>query len=69
MKQLLESYGWWQYHSCTCGGSLKQKFKHKDKPTTEIHIRPNKNKWFLMISNKVAAQGNHAQLIEKIKTI
>jgi len=52
MREILEANGWWMYHSCTCGGSRKEKFKHPNKPGIEMHIRPTKAKWFYLKGNK-----------------
>jgi len=69
MRQILEAAGWWMYHSCTCGGSLKEKFKHPNKPSKEFHIRPNRNKWFYLENKRIFDQGNYSDLQKKIDEV
>lgn len=69
MKELLEKYGWYKFHQCTCGGTLKQKFKHPNKPAQEIHIQPNRNTWKHLVNRIVVANGVSNSLEDKLKEI
>ena len=70
MKQLLLDFGWYKYTSCTCGGSYKEKYKHPTKPSTQIHIQPNANKWLYRVNNSTVQQGVGEQSLQtKLKEI
>lgn len=64
MKTLLLANDWWLYHSCTCGGTRKEKYKHKSKPGVEIHLRPTKALWFEMRGRTVYSKGQGIQTLE-----
>lgn len=68
-KQVAESNGWWMYRSCTCGGSFTQKFKHPEKPSVEIWVYPNQNKWVHRINKTNIKQGSIPELDAYLKTI
>ena len=57
MKELLVSQGWWMYKSCSCGGTRTEKFKHPQKPSKEIWIKPNRNRWEYRIGRPVYKAG------------
>ena len=65
MIEALTSRGWYQFHKCTCGGTLSIKFKHPSKPGIIFKIKPNKNTWQYLVNNRVTAQGVG---IETLKT-
>ena len=69
MKAMLIDAGWFMFHSCSCGGSYKEKYKHPSKPAKQIHIRPSKDKWFYLQSNRVYAEGNTSTLQAKLNEI
>lgn len=69
MKELLESYNWYMFHQCTCGGTLKQKFKNPNKPSLMFKIMPRKNVWELYINNKFVTKGNQADLKNKLDEV
>lgn len=60
---------WWMYKNCHCGGSLKEKFKHPQKPGLEVHIRPNRGIWIVMLNKRQADNGVAANLKSKLDTL
>lgn len=69
MIEILVSSGWYQYHKCTCGGTLSIKFKHPNKPGSIIKIKPNKNYWEYLVSNMKQKIGTFDDLQSFIITI
>lgn len=69
MRDILISAGWFKYHGCTCGGALKEKYKHPDKPGKEVHIRPNRNDWTYLLNKRVVSRGNGSNLQDLINKI
>jgi len=69
MKQVLQSFGWVHYHTCSPSCGKKEHFNHKDKPGLEIVTRPKKNS-FAAYKNKLTIKtGYNYQLAEYLKTI
>lgn len=70
MKNVLLEYGWYMYHSCTCGGTRKEKFKHPSKPGAEFWIYPRRNTWEYRIAKRRNDNGvGEASLKNKLETV
>lgn len=57
MIEALTSRGWYQFHKCTCGGTLSIKFKHPSKPNLIVKVKPNRNTWEYLVGKVRESQG------------
>lgn len=55
MRSKLTIKGWIKYHSCYCGGSLKEYYNHPDHKGYEIRLRPGQASFTLLLDNQIIA--------------
>lgn len=48
--------GWYFYSKCTCGGILKHKFRHTNKPGLELHWYVRKDNFLIKSYNTIKVQ-------------
>ena len=68
-RETVESFGWWVYKSCSCGGVFTLKCKHPNKPSVEIWLRPNRNQWLHKLNGRLQEQGIIESLKQKLEKL
>lgn len=69
MKEVLVSYGWVHYHTCSPSCGRKEYFNHKDKPGRVIITRPKKNTFEVHLNGTTVKTGYNYQLKDYLITI
>ena len=55
MIEYITENDWYQFHRCTCGGTLSVSFRNPNKGGAKLKIQPNRNKWIM--SGSLSAKG------------
>lgn len=57
MVEYVTQNGWYQFHKCTCGGTLSLSFKNPNKGGMKLKIKPNRNTWQMSGTRKASGVG------------
>ena len=60
---------WQHFKTCTCGGTLKWKYRKVDNHKIELHVLPNKGVFRILEGKKQVKHGNIGELKTALETI
>lgn len=60
---------WHHYKTCSCGGTLKHKYRNATIPALELHIMPNRGKFNIFEGHFMKAGDLISKLKETLETV